>query len=82
MNRNDKKFSHHPYRPNRQSSNWSNNNNNDDDSNKKLDKYRIFNNSEASLYIFPLFKYEENFPPFQTPQEIGTIISDSLYKFD
>jgi hypothetical protein len=79
MNRNEKNRSHHPYRPNQWSANT--NNNKSFNSNKKLDKYRILNNSEAVLYIYPLFKYEENFPQFQIPIEIGTIISDSLYSF-
>ncbi len=79
MNQNDKNRSHHPYRPNIWSRNGNNNKSNDP--NKKLDKYRILNNSQAVLYIYPLFKYEENFPQFQLPVELGTIISDSLYKF-
>jgi hypothetical protein len=45
------------------------------------EKFAIINTNEAELYIHPFSKYDEPFPKFAQPVEVGVMISDSINKF-
>jgi hypothetical protein len=54
--------------------NYNNNKNNNNRHNNL--KYSILNETVADLYVHPYSKYDEPFPKFAQPTEVGVIISE------
>lgn len=73
--------SYHPYRgnPNNNGNNRPNSTryNSYNNNQNRRDKYKILNDSCAQFNIHPYSIYDQPFPKFQQPVEIGCIISES-----
>ena len=85
MDEKRKHFSYksHPYRPTHSStlSNSGNSLNHQQNNIKKSwKKYEILNESIGKIFIHPSSIYDEVFPKFQQPFEIGIILSESKKK--
>lgn len=74
--KNNQRQNGHPYRPN---TNGTNNRFSNQQANfrRNLNKFEIESDSSGKVYIHPNSMYNESFPKFQQPVEIGIIVSES-----